>query len=175
MALTALTIPSQPSLYKAPYDALTAFTSAQTITATGYLNNLNSGLLDLGGSNPVSAAGRTEMLWTVDITAVNMVTTDEFYRFALLGSNDGAFGNGNVELLDFFDIAALTANRQISTILGASPAIPPSGRAGTLFQRLVSNLQQEILYRYVKAYVVVGGTSPSVTVTSWLSKCQVDA
>lgn len=175
MALTANLIPSQSALYKAPFDALTAFTNAQTITATGYLNNLNSGLLDLGGAAPVSAAGRTEGLWSVDMSAVNMVTTDEFYRFALLGSNDSAFGNGNVELLDFFDIANLTANRQIATILGGSPAIPPTGRAATKFQRLFSNQQQEIIYRYVKAYVVVGGTSPSITVTSWLSKCQVDA
>ena len=39
-------------------DALLAFTSAQTLTSTGYLNNLNSGQIDLGGPNPVSAAGR---------------------------------------------------------------------------------------------------------------------
>ena len=174
MALTASLIPSQPSLYKAPFDATTAFTSAQTITATGYLNNLNSGQIDLGGSNPISAAGRTDGLWQVYISAVNMVTTDEFYRFALLGSNDVAFGNGNVELLDFFDIAALSANRQIATILGASPAIPPTGKAATVFQRPCNNLQQEILYRYLRAYVVVGGTSPSVTCTSWFSRAQVD-
>lgn len=173
MALTANLIPSQPALYKAPYDALTAFTSAQTITATGYLNNLNSGLLDLGGPNPVSAAGRTEGLWSVDISSVNMATTDESYRFELQGSNDPAFGNGNVELLDFFDIAALTANRITATILGASPTIPPTGRAATKFQRLFSNQQQEIIYRFLKAYVVVAGTGPSVTLTSWISRCQV--
>ena len=174
MALTANLIPSQSTLYKAPFDALTAFTNAQTITATGYLNNLNSGQIDLGGPNPVTAAGRTEGLWSVDMSTVNMATTDEFYKFCLFGSNDVAFGNGNVELLDFFDIAALSANRQVATILGASPAIPPTGRAATKFQRLVSNQQQEIIYRYLRAYVVVGGTGPSITVTSWFSKSQVD-
>jgi hypothetical protein len=64
MALTANTIPSQVTTYPCPYDATLAFCSAQTLTATGYFNNLNSGQIDLGGAAPVSAAGRTDFIWS---------------------------------------------------------------------------------------------------------------
>jgi len=106
---------------------MTAFTDTQVVTATGYLNNLNSGLLDLGGASPVSAVGRTDGMWNLDISAVNMVTTDETYKFALLGSNDIAFGNGNVELLAFHDLAALAANRVIANPARRN-AHDPAGR-----------------------------------------------
>ena len=56
MALTALAIPSQITDFPCPFDAMTAFTDTQVMTATGYLNNLNSGQVDLGGAKPVSAA-----------------------------------------------------------------------------------------------------------------------
>jgi hypothetical protein len=74
---------------------------AQTITATGYLNNLNSGQLDLGGASPSSGAGRTDFILTMDITACDFSSGDESYKLCLFGSNDVAFGNGNVELLAF--------------------------------------------------------------------------
>ena len=111
MALTALAIPSQITTYPCPYDATTAFCSAQVVVATGYLNNLNAGQLDLGGGSPVSAAGRTDAIWNLLITAANFGTADESYTFRLLGSNDVAFGNGNVELLAMHDIAATAAFR----------------------------------------------------------------
>jgi hypothetical protein len=174
MPLTANAIPSQVPLYATPFDALNAFTSAQTIAVTGYLNNLNSGLLDLGGANPSSGAGRTEGMWCLDITNVDVSSGNETYAFYLFGSNDVAFGNGNVELLAAHDIAAASAGRLVATILGPSPAIPPTGLAGTLFQIPFTNLMQRIVYRYLKCYVVIGGTTPTITVTSWISKSGVD-
>ncbi|HEY8751590.1 MAG TPA: hypothetical protein VIM11_26650 [Tepidisphaeraceae bacterium] len=174
MALTANLIPSQITTFPCPFDAMTAFCSAQTITATGYLNNLNSGLVDFGGGSPVSAAGRTDGIWSIDISAVNMVTTDETYGFSLFGSNDAAFGNGNVESLVHHDLSALAANRYVATILGATPTIPPTGLAGTILQFPFTNLMQRIYYRYLKAYVVVAGTGPSVAVTSWISRAGID-
>ena len=125
MALTALAIPSQVTTFPCPFDAMTAFTDTQTLTATGYLNNLNSGLLDLGGAKPVSAVGRVDGIFNLDITAIDVASGDETYAFALLGSNDSAFGNGNVELLAYHDIAAASSGRVIATLLGASPAPPP--------------------------------------------------
>jgi hypothetical protein len=129
MALTANAIPSQVTTLSVPYDATLAFCSAQTLTATGYFNNLNSGQIDLGGGRPVSAAGRTDFIWNMDITATRLPATDETYKLHLFGSNDVAFGNGNVELLAFHDLAAVIAGRQVATILGASPAIPPTNLA----------------------------------------------
>lgn len=174
MALTANLIPSQIVTFPAPFDATRAFCSAQTLTATGYLNNLNSGQVDLGGSNPQLAAGRTDFMWNMDITAINMATGDESYTLRLLGSNDVAFGNGNVELLAMHDFAATAALRNLANILGATPAIPAAGLAGTLVQLPCTNLMQRIYYRYLQAHLAVVGTGPSITLTSWISRAGID-
>lgn len=171
MALTANTIPSQFSLYNSPVDAAMQFTTGETLTATGYMGS--STQLDLGGSNPAAAAGRHEGIWNILISAVDMSSVDETYRFFLLGSNDAAWANGNVERLAMHDLAAATAGRIIPTILGASPAIPPTNLTGTQLQILFTNLMQRILYRYLRGYVVIGGTTPSVTYQSWISKADV--
>lgn len=173
MALTALGIPSQITLFATPYDAVNAFASAQTLTATGYINNLNA-VLDLGGAAPVSGVGRTDGMWCMDITACDMSSGDESYKVHLFGSNDSAFGNGNVELLAFHDLAAVTAGRQVATILGASPTIPPTNLAGTILQIPFTNLMQRIYYRYLKCYLVAAGTTPSITLTSWISKAGIE-
>lgn len=173
MALTALTLP-QVGSYRCPWDAMTAFTDTQTLTATGYLNNLNSGLIDLGGSNPVSAVGRVDAVWNVDITAIDVSSGDETYWLALLGSNDSAFGNGNVELLAFHDLAAASSGRVIATLLGVTPAIPSIGVAGSFLKIPFCNLMQGIAYRWLKCRAVIGGTTPTITMTSWISKAQID-
>jgi len=174
MALTRNLIPSQIPTFTSPYDAQLAFCSAQVVTATGFLNNLNSGLLDLGGASPSSGAGRTDGMWNFDITAANFGTVDESYTFRLLGSNDVAFGNGNVELLALHDIAATAALRNLTNLLGATPTIPPTGMAGSIFQRPFTNLSQGIIYRWVKCHMVAVGTGPSVTITSWISRADIE-
>jgi hypothetical protein len=174
MALTALAIPSQVTTFPAPFDAMNAFTDTQVIAATGYLNNLNSGLLDLGGAKPVSAVGRTDGIWSLDITNMDVSSGDETYQFALLGSQDNTFANGNVELLAFYDFAAAAAGRVIATLLGASPTVPPTGLAGMIQQKPFSNLSCRIYYRFLKCRVIIGGTTPTVTVSSWISRAEID-
>jgi hypothetical protein len=173
MALTANAIPSQITTFPCPYDAMLAFCNAQTLNATGYFNNLNSGQIDLGGSSPVSAAGRTDFIWNMDITTLDETTADEVYKLHLFGSNDVAFGNGNVELLAFHDFAGATANRQVATILGISPVVPPVGLGGTIVQIPATNLMQRIIYRYLRCYLVAAGTTPIITMTSWISKAEI--
>jgi hypothetical protein len=174
MALTANNIPSTINTFPSPFDALTAFASAQTLTATGYINNLNAGQIDLGGPNPQSAAGRTDFIWNMDITACDFTSGNEVYQMCLFGSNDVAFGNGNVELLAFHDLAAASSGRVVTTILGASPTIPATGLAGTVIQIPATNLMQRIYYRYLRAYAQISGTTPSITLTSWISRAEVD-
>lgn len=165
MPLTANLIPDQFTPLPSPLDAMTAFTDRQTLAATGFLNNLNAGQIDLGGPNPVSAAGRTDGIWNLDIQSINL-TSDQTYQFGLLGSNDVNFANGNVELLSFHDLAAASSGRIFSPLLGASPAIAPRTRIQIPF----SNLMQKIQYRYLRSQVVIGGTTPSVTASSWISR-----
>jgi hypothetical protein len=174
MALTANSIPSQVTTFPCPFDAQLAFCNAQNLTATGYFNNLNSGQIDLGGASPSSGAGRTDGILSMDITACDFTSGDETYKLHLFGSNDAAFGNGNVELLAFHDLAAATAGRQVATILGASPTIPPTNLSGTIIQLPFTNLMQRIYYRYLRLYAVIGGTTPSITMTAWGSRATVN-
>lgn len=174
MALTALAIPSQVTTFPCPFDAQLAFTDTQTLTATGYLNNLNSGQIDLGGAKPVSAVGRTDFIWSTDITTIDVSSGDETYQLVLLGSNDVAFGNGNVEQLGFYDIAAASSGRVIATLLGATPTIPPTGLAGMLIQRPATNLSLRIYYRYLRCRAIIGGTTPNIILTSWISRAGID-
>lgn len=173
MALTINTIPSQVPYPPAPYDATNAFASAQTLTATGYVNNLNA-VLSLGGTVPALSAGRTEGIWCMNITAIDFSSGDESYKLHLFGSNDIAFGNGNVDLISFCDFAAVTAGRQVPTIMGATLTIPPANAAGLRIFKPFSNLFGNTLYAYVKCYLVAAGTTPSITLTSWLSYADND-
>jgi hypothetical protein len=143
------------------------FADGQTLTATGDLNNVNS-QLDIGGvvnlpSGIGSGAGRTSGMLVLNVTAMDLSSGDESYKFALLGSNDVLFQNGNVDLLAFHDFAAASAGRVIATLLG--PSLPAPTRVYAPFV----NLRQNLVYRYLRCRVVIGGTTPSITVTSWLS------
>ena len=173
MALTPLTIPSQIAEFPCPFDALLAFCDTQQLTSTGYFNNLNSGQIDLGGNKPVSAVGRTDFIWNMDLTVLDETTTDETYKIGLVGSNDVAFTAGNVELLAFHDFS-LAANRVLPAILGTSPAVPATGLAGTLIQIPATNLMQRIYYRYLRMYGLLGGTTPIITATAWISRAGID-
>lgn len=175
MALTPNAIPSQVTTFPCPYDATLAFCSAQTLNAVaaGFLAGNVNATLDLGGGAPVSAAGRTDFIWSILITQLDETTTDETYQIFLVGSNDVAFGNGNCELLAMHDFG-LAANRIIATVLGTTPVIPPVNLAGTLIQLPATNLMQRIYYRYLKVYTKLAGTTPILVFTSWISRANVN-
>ena len=168
MPLTAGALPSQAPTFAVPVDRATMFCDGQTLAVTGDLNNVNT-QLDIGGVAPLagfavgSGAGRHQGMWVINVTAMDLSSADESYKFALLGSNDVAFGNGNVDLLAFHDFAAASAGRVIATLLGPSLAAP------TRIYAPFVNLRQGLVYRYLRARVVIAGTTPSITVTSWLS------
>lgn len=165
MALTANTLPSITPEFTVPLDANMQFASAQTVTATGYVNNTTA-VLDMG-------LGRFTGMLALLISAIDISSGDETYKFNLFGSNDSAFGNGNVDLLAFHDFSAATAGRQVATILAPSPAIPPTGRAGSFIYLPFTNLMQGFVYRYAKLYCVAGGTTPSVTLSAWISPIEM--
>lgn len=165
MALTANTLPSIPPEFAVPFDAaLDLSGGAQTLTATGYMGSPNQ--IDIG-------QGRFTGIMALDVSAIDVAGGDESYKFNLLGSNDVSWGNGNVELLAFHDIGAASSTRQIATILGASPALPPPGRTGSMIFLPFSNLMQEIVYRYLRGYVVIGGATATVTFRSWVSPIEM--
>jgi hypothetical protein len=159
MALTANALPSIPGNFALPIDANLQFASAQTLTATGYINNSNA-VVDLG-------LGRIQSMLALDISVLDLTTGDETYVLHLLGSNDSAFGNGNVESLAVHDFGK-SAHRIINTILGDNPTIPPTGLVGSILALPFTTLMQGIIYRYAKCYAVLAGTTPSITLSAWI-------
>ncbi len=161
MAIAQNTLPSIYPEFTLPVDASLQFGSAQTLTASGYVNNVNQ-QIDV---NP----GRLSGLLALDITAWATGSANEYYQFYLMGSNDPDFGNGNVELLTAWDIAAASANRMVPTILGPSPTIPPAGRAGALRALpFTTYTYGGYVFQYLQLYCVMGGTDPSITLSAWL-------
>jgi hypothetical protein len=143
------------------FDQAMAFASGQTITASGYVNNIQA-QVDMQG-------GRHDGYWILDVSALKLSAGDETYRLHLLGSNDSAFGNGNVEILATRDFAAASSGRLVPTVAPASYSLPPSGSLAGRFSIPHSNFSGLYCFRYLQCYAVLGGTSPSITLTSWLS------
>lgn len=160
MPLSANTLPFNVPLQIAPFDANLAFgtnAAAETKTATGYYGAPTQ--IDIG-------VGRIEGYLALPFTARKISAGDESYTFHLMGSNDAAWGNGNVEILQTQNFGAA---RGIATIPGASPAMPTVGPAGEVNILPFSNLKSGIVYRYVRLYVVIAGTSPTCTVNPYIS------
>jgi hypothetical protein len=144
-----------------PYDSSTAFSKAQTVTGSGFISgNVNTQVPIL--------SGRFIGFWVIDVSAANMATSDEYYQFALCGSNDAAFTNGNVELLAIHDFAATSALRIIASISSVSPTMPITGSAATRHVIPFCNQMGGFVFQYLQLYLKVGGTGPSITFSSWI-------
>ncbi len=144
-----------------PLDVSTAFSTGQTLTASGYVNQLQQ-QVDIG-------VGLWEGRLSLELSALDLSSGDETYRLFLLGSNDPAFGNGNVEILATQDFAAATAGRLLPTIAPASNTAPVAGRQSSRFVVPVTNLRGAFLFRYLQLYAQLGGTTPSITLSAWLA------
>lgn len=161
MPLSQSALPSIVPDWDVPFDVATAFANGQTLTATGYVNAIQA-QVDIG-------AGRWIGKLNIDISALDLSSGDETYRLFLLGSNDPAFANGNVEILASQDWAAASAGRLIATIVPASDAVPSPRKSASRFTIPVSNQRGIYVFRYLQLYLVAGGTTPSMTLAAWLA------
>lgn len=160
MALTNNAPPSTMSR-ALPLDAALEFCKSQVIAASGYANNLN---------NPVTIGeGRVEGYWVVNVEAFKVSAGDETDRIFLLGSNDVAFGNGNVEMLAVVDMAAASAGRLLPTIVPPSSVVPSPGRGAREYVVPYCTQKGGFTFKYLAVYVLQGGTAPTITLTSWLT------
>jgi hypothetical protein len=161
MPLSQSILPSVVPDWDVPFDVMTAFANGQTLTATGYVNAIQA-QVDIG-------VGRWIGKLNIDISALDLSSVDETYRLFLLGSNDAAFGNGNVDVLASQDWAALSAGRLVPTISPASDAVPSPRKSASRFTIPVTNQRGIYVYRYLQLYAVLGGTTPSITLAAWLA------
>lgn len=162
-------LPSQLPRVNNPFDAQTALTdiTGNTLTASGYSQFASAqAIVDLG-------YGVAEYQWALSISALDVSSTDEVYKLALIGSNDVAFGNGNCDLLAYHEYAAQASARVVANKLAPVAAtgvvIPDPGSAGSYDTIPFYNYKNGMNYRYVSLYLVLSGTTPSITFISWIS------
>lgn len=161
MALTKALLPVIAPTHATPFDVSLSFAGAATLTASGFATNANA--------PAIVGPGRFEGYWRLDVSAADVGSGDEAYKFFLLGSNDPVFGNANNEILAVHDIAATAALRLLPAIAAISPTVPDTGLAASSFVIPFSNQLDQFVFTYINLYVLIAGTTPSVTFSSWVS------
>lgn len=123
-------------------DAQLLFSNAQAVSADAASTNI----VDLGIARNLFDGEPLAVVVIVD-TAADGTTTDETYEFQIETDDADSFGSPTDLLVHSIGYASLTA--------GSKHVLPiPVGAA---------------VERYLRVYYNVGGTSPSVTVTTFLT------
>lgn len=122
-------------------EASAAHTTAQT--------DVGATILDLG-------AGLVCGHLVVDVSAIDVASTDEYYTLSLEGSNVAAMTSGSVEL----------ALIRMGNNLAPADADTSTGRFVVPFR----NEQNGTVYRYVRLVTKVEGTTPSITFSAFIAK-----
>jgi hypothetical protein len=167
MALTRANLPTNTPTRAAPIDTALTFnlngSGGTPFTASGWVTGAATSFITV----PI---GRFQGSWNLQVYAANVASGNEFYQFFLLGSNDKIFAAGNCDLLGAYDIAA-TAALRLGDPAGQAAAWPGifSGRSAAQYSIPMSNERDVFTFEFVNLYVQMGGTSPSITVDSWLS------
>jgi hypothetical protein len=92
----------------------------------------------------------------IDVSAIDVANSDEYYVISLEGSNVAAMTSGSVEL----------ALIRMGNTTAPGDADTATGRFVVPFR----NEQNGTTYRYVRLSTAVAGTSPSITFSAFLAK-----
>lgn len=132
-------------------------------TASGFAQaNGANGILDLGGnqgSSPVELA-RMDACMVCDVTALDITSGNETYKLIVLVSNDPTFAAGNC-----FMAGEIEIGKGVS-LDGLDMADSVIGRYEIMF----SNNLAGSIYEFAALYLVIGGTTPSLTLSAFMSK-----
>lgn len=131
-------------------DALNLLSDAQAVAATAYSTNT----IDLGSSTPKREIGGGEPLClciTVDVAA-DFTTADETYTFAFVQS-----ANANLSADDDLAVRAVSASGGAASLLAAGAMVVVPVPPGSVTKQ------------YIGAQYTLGGTTPSITVTAFLT------
>lgn len=135
--------------------------NAAAYTASGYLQKGGAdGLIDLGGNqgtSPVQSA-RIDAMLILDVTAIDLTSGNETYQIDVLGCNDSAFGS-NVQCLAGIQLGKGASLRNANSIDSVA------GR----YELGFTNQAGGNLYEYVKVYLTVGGTTPSINIEAFVA------
>lgn len=132
------------------FDALLQLKDAGAVTANGGAQvGGQAKILDMG-------AGRFDGTAVVNVSAIT-TGADNAYDLIIQGSNSPSFASG-VE-----NLAQINLGNTAARDGGAQTSVPGMYEIG------VTNEQADVIYRYVRAYVRVAGTTPSINFTAFLS------
>jgi hypothetical protein len=120
-------------------DSLLKFSDAQALTATADSTNV----IDLSNDRDIGKGEPMALVVTVGVAA-DFTTGDETYQFQLETDDNAAFSSATV----IGDVTVAAAN-----LAAGDKVVIPLGQTNE---------------RYLQAHYVLGGTSPSVTVDSYL-------
>lgn len=118
------------------------------------------GLIDLGGNQGTTPKqqARTDAALVLDVTAIKTSSGNETYKVILLGSNDPAFGAGNVEMLGEIMLGAAASRDGINMLTSTT------GR----YELFFTNEQANVKYEYLTLYLVIGGTTPTINLLAFV-------
>lgn len=153
---------------------------AAALTATGYAQYAGAdGIVDTGGNQNVTITlpsiaatttltpqqARIDAVIPIWITGIATGNSNSYKMLALI-SNDPAFGAGNVQVggsLQFGTAGSSDVPNGITT-----PA--PAAIGGDPYELLICTEQNNTFYQYVKLYVVMAGSTPSITFKAFLAR-----
>lgn len=132
------------------FDKLTQLKDAGAVTA--------SAAAQVGGSNQIldMGAARFDAMVRINLTAIT-VGADNAYDIIVQGSNSPTFASGieNLVSLNLGNTAVRDGGAQTS---------------GTgIYELPVTNEQADTVYRYVRVFTKVGGTTPSINYDAFLT------
>lgn len=135
--------------------------NAAAYTADGYAQVGGAdAVLDLGGNQGVTPAqqARIDAVAVIDITAIDLTSSNETYVFRMLGCNTAAFASNVVEL------ASITLGKGASLV----PATQKDSVVGQ-YELFFCTEQASLKYQFVKLYNDVGGTTPSISFSAYVA------
>lgn len=130
--------------------------AAATATAYSQVGGATQ-VLDLGGNQSTSPKqqARLDAVVVIDVSAIKTTSGNETYKLILVGSNDAGLATGNVVLGEIM----LGKGSSLDILNGADSV---TGQ----YELFFSTNQSGTLYEFIGLYVVIGGTTPSITFTA---------
>lgn len=166
---------SFPNLRTYSFDANAVLSdNAAAYTASGYAQvNGADALVDLGGNQGVTITlpsiddvstitpqqPRIDAYCIVDVTAIDIASGNETYKIMLMLSNDPAFGSGtavNAAMIEVGKGASLDGLNMKDSVIGR-------------YELGFTNNVAGAIYQYAKLYLVLGGTTPSINISSFIA------
>lgn len=143
------------------FDANLQFSDGVALTATGFTQvGAANSVIDLGGNQGVTPLqqARIDAVAVLDVSAIDIASSNETYKIMVLGSNDPGMATGNVCL------GEMTLGKGAS-IDGINMADSVIGRYEIMFSNQVAGS----IYQYAAVYGILGGTTPSITILGFIA------